>query len=67
MVTEAKQILDELKYIKEELHYIKKHMVDVDTILTAEEKQLIDDSIENEKAGKLTSIEELEDVRNSSG
>ena len=38
-------------------------MVDADTILTTEEKKLLDQSIENEKAGKLTSLEELENVR----
>ncbi len=67
MITETKQIVDELKSIKEELHYIKVHMVDVDTILTAEEKILLDESIVNEKAGKLTSLEELKNVRNNAG
>jgi hypothetical protein len=65
MTVETKQIMDELKSIKEELHYIKDHMVDADTILTEEEKQLLNESIVNEKAGKLTSLEELENVRNS--
>ncbi len=67
MATEVKQILHELKSIKEELHYIKVHMVDADTLLTIEEKQLLDESIENEKAGRLTSLEELKYVRNKSG
>ena len=67
MATEVKQILTELKSIKEELHYIKVHMVDEDTILTAEEKQLLDESIKNEKAGRLTSLEALKNVRNKSG
>ena len=67
MATESKQILSELKSIKEELHYIKEHMVDADTILTADEKQLLDESIKNEKSGKLTSLEELKNVRNSTG
>ena len=67
MATETKIIMDKLKSIKDELHYIKVHMVDADTILTAEEKQLLDESIVNEKAGKLTSLEELKNVRNSAG
>lgn len=67
MTMETKQIMDELKSIKDELHYIKVHMVDVDTILTSEEKKLLDESIVNEKAGKLTSLERLKDVRNSTG
>jgi len=62
---ETKQIMDELKSIKEELHYIKVHMVDADTILTAEEKKLLDESRVNEKAGKLISLEELENVRSN--
>ena len=65
MATETKQIMDELKSIKDELHYIKVHMVDVDTILTAEEKQLLDKSIVNEKAGNLTSLEVLKNVRSN--
>lgn len=67
MTTETKQIIDELKSIREELHYIKVHMVDADTILTVEEKKLLDQSIVNEKAGKLTSLEELKNVRNNAG
>ena len=67
MITETKQIMNELKSIKDELNYIKVHMVDVDTILTAEEKKLLDESIVNEKAGRLTSLEDLKNVRNSTG
>ena len=66
MTTEVKQILEELKTIKEELHYIKTHMVDVDTMLTTEEKLLLDESIKNEKKGNLTFLEDLKNVRNSS-
>ena len=43
MTTDTKQIMDALKSIKEELHYIKLHMVDADTILTSEEKKLLDE------------------------
>ena len=32
------QLLQELKEIKMDLNYIKEHMVDMDTILTPEEK-----------------------------
>jgi len=66
MATETKQIMDELKMIKEELDYIKVHMVDADTILTAEEKKLLDESMKNEKAGRLIRLEEVENVRNNS-
>jgi len=67
MTTEVKQILNELKLIKEELYYIKAHMVEADTVLTSEEKQLLEDSIKNEKAGRLVSLEELKNVRNRVG
>ena len=39
-------------------------MVDVDIILTEEEKKMLDQSIEHEKAGKLTSLEAIKNVRN---
>ena len=67
MATEVGQILTELKAIKQELHYIKAHMVDIDTLLTAEERVLLDESIKNEMRGKLTPLEELKNVRNRAG
>ncbi len=42
-------------------------MVDADTILTGEERRLLDESIIHEKEGKLASLEELKNVRNKSG
>ncbi len=60
MVTETQQIIDELHTIKGELDYIKEHMVDKEMFLSAEEKQLLEESYENEKKGELTSQEELE-------
>ena len=59
MATEAKQLLEELKTIKEELAYIKKHMPDKEMFLTAEEKQLLEESYANEKEGKTLSSPEL--------
>jgi len=57
-------ILEELKIIRKEVEEIKEHMVDVDTILTTEEKIMLDESIKREKEGKLVSLEEIENVRN---
>ena len=54
----------DLEFMKKEIAEIKEHMVDVDTILTEEEKRLLDESIKHEKEGKLISLEELENVRN---
>ena len=39
-------------------------MVDVDTILTEEEKRLLDESIKHEKEGTLVSLEAVKNVRN---
>jgi hypothetical protein len=60
MATQSVEIMEELKSIKEELDYIKVHMVDRDMFLDAEEKQLVEESFENEKRGELTSQEDFE-------
>lgn len=52
-------ILQKLEKIEAQLENIKEHMVDADTLLTAEEIKLLDKSIEHEKEGKLTSSEKL--------
>lgn len=59
MATETQQILDELQVIKGELQFIKRHMPDRDMFLTAEEKQLLEESYAHEREGKLISSEEL--------
>jgi len=43
---------------KKEVIEIKEHIVDVDTILTEEERKLVDGSIEEEK-GKLICLNEV--------
>ncbi len=57
-------ILQKLEKIEKEVGEIKKHMVDVDTILTAEERIMLDESLKHEKEGRLVSLEEIENVRN---
>lgn len=66
MTTESinKQILDKLTKLEKEIGEIKEHMVDVDIILTEEERILLDKSIKNEKERKLISFEDIENVRN---
>ncbi len=54
-----KQVLEELKEIREELNEIKDHMVDVDTILTKEEHILLDESMKNERGGKLVPLDKV--------
>jgi hypothetical protein len=58
--TTSKDVLEELKAIRRDLLYIKKHMVDVDTILTAEEEKILEESLEEHKKGKTTSLKDFE-------
>ncbi len=59
MTTEIKYIINELKAIRSDLGYIKENMPDKDIFLTAEEKQLLEDSYTHEREGKLVSSKEL--------
>ncbi|MEA3229850.1 MAG: hypothetical protein U9P44_02965 [archaeon] len=54
-----KRIFDELASIKTELDEIKEHMVDADTILSEEERILVNKSLKHEKEGKLISLSEF--------
>ena len=60
MTTETKQILEKLDAIKSELDFIKKHMVDVDTILTHDEEERLEESLRDLKEGRTTSLEDFE-------
>jgi hypothetical protein len=53
------RIFHELEIIKSELKDIKEHMVDADTILSEEERMLIEESFKHEKEGKLVSLSEF--------
>ena len=55
-----RRIFDELAHIKDEIDEIREHMVDVDTIISEEERILINQSFEHEKEGKLVSLTEFE-------
>ena len=61
------QIIQKLEKIEKEVEEIKEHMVDVDVILTEEEKRLLDESVKHEEEGTLVSLEELKNVRNKTG
>ena len=54
-----RRIFDELVYIKAELSEIKEHMVDVDTILTEDERHIVKESFEHEKEGKLVPLSDF--------
>lgn len=53
------KIFEEIKFIKRQLGEIKEHMVDIDTLLTAEEKEIVSKSFENENRGKLIKFKEF--------
>lgn len=57
------QIFEELNLIKKQLAEIKEHMVDIDALLTAEEKELVFRSFENEARGRLVPLKKLEKMR----
>ena len=56
-------ILEKLEKIEKNVEDIRAHMVDVDTILTTEERRLLDQSIVDEKMGKFTRLEDMNNVR----
>lgn len=58
-----KKLFEELNFIKKQLGEIKEHMVDIDSLLTAEEKELVFKSFENEARGKLVPLSRLEEIR----
>ena len=58
-----KKIFEELNFIKKQLAEIKEHMVDIDMLLTAEEKELVFRSFENEARGRLVPPKKLEKMK----
>ncbi len=64
---EQKGIDRRLDKIETTLKFIRENMVDMDIIVTEEERRVLDNSIENEKAGNLISLEEIKNVRNNTG
>ncbi|AKB78174.1 hypothetical protein MSHOH_1691 [Methanosarcina horonobensis HB-1 = JCM 15518] len=58
-----KKIFEELNFIKKQLAEIKEHMVDIDVLLTSEEKELVFRSFENEARGKLVPLKKLEKMK----
>jgi hypothetical protein len=56
---EQQNIINRLDRIEKALREIQENMIDTDTILTEEERRMIDESVEHEKSGKLVSSEEL--------
>jgi len=61
---EQQNISDRLDRIERALKSIQENMIDVDVIITEEERRMLDESVKNEKSGKLVSLEEIKNVRN---
>lgn len=57
------KILEKLDFLSKEIEEIKERMIDVDLLLSDEERHLLNESIKNEKEDKLVSLEHLENVR----
>ena len=55
----SKVILEKLDSIQSELNYIKEHMVDVDTILSSEDKIAVKEARKEFKQGKTVSLAEV--------
>ncbi len=55
-----KQVLEELKEIKKDIHFIKEHMNDIDSILTPEEEERLNESLEDLKEGRTTSLDDFD-------
>jgi hypothetical protein len=64
---EQQKIDRRLDRIEKTLKFIQENMVDVDVIITEEERRMLDESVENEKSGNLVSLEEIKNVRNKAG
>jgi hypothetical protein len=61
---EQENIINRLDRIEKTLKFIQENMIDVDIILTQEERVMLDKSVEHEKSGKLVSLEAIKNVRN---
>lgn len=61
---EQQNIVNRLDRIERVLKNIQENMIDVDVLISEEEKKMLDESIGHEKSGKLVSLEEIRNVRN---
>ena len=59
METEMRQVMKKLEDIKAELNYIKEHMVDVDMVLTDDDRKALREAEEDLREGKTISHEKL--------
>ena len=67
LIMEQQNIDARLDKIEKTLRHVQENMVDVDVIITEEERRMLEGSVENEKSGNLVSLEEIKNVRNKAG
>ena len=67
LLMEQQNIDARLDKIEKTLRHVQENMVDVDVIITEEERRMLEGSVENEKSGNLVSLEEIKNVRNKAG
>jgi len=60
---EQQNIVNRLDRIEAVLKSIQENLSNEDVVLSEEEKRLLDESLENEKLGKLVSLDKIKDVR----
>jgi len=58
-MAEAKEIMAKLNTIQEELDYIKNHMVDIDTVLSADDQKALDEARKELRAGETKSLDQV--------
>ena len=60
---EQQKIINRLDKIEQVLRYIQENMIDVDVVLTEEEEEMLDKSVEHENSGELVSLEAIKNIR----
>ncbi len=60
MENEMSKILNELKEIRVDINFIKNNMIDVDCVLTDEEKNELEEARKEFEGGETTSLEDFE-------
>ena len=54
------EILAELKAIRDDVEYIKEHMLEIDTILTAEEERILKETLQEYRRGETMTLDDIE-------
>tara|TARA_Y100000034_G_scaffold65340_1_gene78987 strand:+ start:282 stop:479 length:198 start_codon:yes stop_codon:yes gene_type:complete len=63
---EQHSINERLDRIETTLGDIREALMDPDSLLTEEEKRLVENSFDNQREGKMVSLEEIKDARDNS-